>query len=140
VGRNTKDTNEPGVGALLGDIVDRAETLLRQQGHLVASEARHELRKLAGAALPFGAGAGLLAAGGFLTAVATAHALHRATRLPLWACYGLAAGAAGAAGVRLLQAGRDQVARVQLPALPQTVEAFQENVRWLKEQVTSLPG
>ena len=78
----------------------------------------------------------LMAAGGLLSGMMLAHALHRATRLPLWACYGLVGGGLGAAGVKLMQHGRDQIASVQLLPPPETAAALQENAAWVKEQVT----
>jgi len=63
------------------------------------------------------------------------HVLNKATRLPLWSCYGLVGGALGAAGAGLLAAGRREAEGVRLvPA--QTMEALKENVEWIKEQTT----
>ena len=135
--RNVETPAEEDLKALLGGVVGEAEKLIGQQFALLKDEVRQELRKAAGAALSFGAGAGLLTAGGVLSTLALVHGLHQATRLPLWACYALAAGAAGAAGAGLLAAARRQAAGLQLPELPQTTAALKENLTWLKEQVTS---
>jgi hypothetical protein len=121
---------------LLRDLLHGAEELILQQIGLLKSEVQEELHKAGGAALSYGAGAGLLAASGVLSTVMLVHLLHRATRLPLWTCYGIVAGAAGAAGIGLLARGQKLAADVQLPALPQTRAALKDNLTWLKEQMT----
>lgn len=131
--------DEPDLSTLIGDLVGHAERLVGQQLDLLRSEVREELRRAGGAALSFGTGAGVLAAGGFLVPPMLAHLLHRHTKLPLWACYGLLAGALGAAGVGLLARARRQAAGLHLPALPETTAGLQENLTWLKDQATRRP-
>jgi hypothetical protein len=82
-----------------------------------------------------GAGAGLVATGGAFSAVALVHALHRATRLPLWGCYALMGALLGAAGAGFLADGRARASGVRLPP-PETTAALRENLEWLKEQVS----
>ena len=125
------------LGTVMAEIVGHAERLLGQQVELLKAELGQAAREAGGAALATGAGVGLLAVGGVLSTAATVHLLHRATRLPLWACYGLAAGAAGAAGVGLLSAGRAKFGQLQGPLLPQSAASLRENAVWLRDQLTT---
>ena len=131
-----EDSGGPGLVDLAGDVARLSGRLAEEQLALLVSEARQELRKAGAAVLAGGVGAALLASGAVLSTLTLVHLLHRATRLPLWACYGLAAGTAGAAGAGLLAAARAEAAAVRLPALPETAKALRENVAWLKEQLT----
>jgi len=124
----------PELGPLLREIVDDSEELVRQQLRLIRSELREEWVQAQGAALALGAGAGLIATGGIFSAVALVHALHRTTRLSLGGSYALVGGMLGVAGAGLLAVGRERAERVRLPP-PQSMEAFRENLAWLKEQV-----
>lgn len=117
------------LGTLVGRIADDAKTLLGQQVELFRAEVGQELRRAGGAAASVAAGGGLAAAGGLLTGFMLAHLLNRTTGLPLWACYGLVGGGLGAAGAKLLLAGRDGFAKLR--PLPQTTEALGENLEWL---------
>jgi hypothetical protein len=76
--------------------------------------------------------AGPLGMAGLLSAHMLVHGLHRATRLPLWGCYGLIGGALGPVGIGLLDRAPRQARHIEL--VPQTAEALQENVAWLKQQ------
>jgi hypothetical protein len=129
--------DEPDLSTLVRGIVNDAETLIGQQFELLRGEIRQELGQAGVAALAMGSGAVLMATGGALAALMAVHGLHRATRLPLWACYGLLGGALGGVGFELLAAGRRRAAGV--PLMPrQTVEALKENIAWLKDQ--AIPG
>lgn len=130
--------DDPDLATLVSDLVQNAEKLIQLQLAQLRNEVEQEVRKAGGAALALGAGAGLLAAGGVLSTQMLAHLLHRSTRLPLWACYGLLAGALGATGAGLLQHGRRQAAQLKLPALPETAAGLKENLSWLKDQATTL--
>jgi hypothetical protein len=120
---------------LAGEVADDTRRLIGQQLDLLRAEVRETVDQVVGAGASVAAGAGLLAAGGLLAVVAAAQMLHRATGLPTWACYGLAAGAAGAGGVALMQRGRQQLTQLRL--LPKTAETLEENVTWVREQVTT---
>jgi hypothetical protein len=119
---------------LLCRLVQDSEGLIRQQLGLLRSEVGRELGKATEAAGCLGGGAGLVAAGGLLGTVMLVHLLHRSSRLPLWACYGLVSGGLAATGAALLARGRRSAAAVR-PDLPETAAAFQENLAWLKAQL-----
>jgi hypothetical protein len=119
----------------LRGVVRDAETLIGLQFDLLRSEVRQELRQARDAALSLGGGAAFIGTGGVLAAFAAVHALHRATRLPLWACYGAVGGLLGAAGAGLMAAGLHQAAGVRVVP-PQTLEALEENLAWIKDQAT----
>jgi len=121
---------------LLGRIVEDGGKLLGQQFELFRAEVEDELRRAVGAAAQTAAGGGLVAVAGFLSGMTLAHLVHRLTGLPLWASYGAAAGALGAAGAALIKAGGSALADVELLPPPQTAEAMKENLAWLKEQLT----
>jgi hypothetical protein len=133
------DTNldDVDVLALLSDLVRNAETLIEQQVRLIRSEVTQELQKAGGTVVSFGAGAYLLAAGGLMVPPMLIHLLHSRSRLPLWACYGLVAGVLGVTGAAVLVDARLRAAGLALPALPQTSEGLQENLTWLKDEMTS---
>jgi len=130
--------DEIDTASLVREVIGQAETLLRQQSHVLWSEVRRELRKTGNTALLLSAGTGLLAAGGLLVPSMLAHLLHHRTRLPLWSCYGLLGATLGAVGAGLLARGVVQARQLQLPTLPQTTESLRENLTWLKDQATSL--
>jgi hypothetical protein len=129
VGKQGEAARDESLGGLLGQIADDAKELLKEQLELFRAEVAQEARRAGGAAASVAAGGALTAAGGLLGGFMLAHLLHRATGLPLWACYGLVAGGVGAAGVKLLLAGRDGFAGLR--PLPQTTEALGENLQWL---------
>jgi hypothetical protein len=132
----TGDDPATSVPALARDIVQDAERLIVQQFDLLRSEVRQGLQQAGGTMLSLSAGAGLVAAGGMLATLMLVHGVQRATRLPLWSCYGLVGGALGAAGAALLANGRRQLGGLQL--IPeQSAAALKENLAWLKEQVTA---
>jgi hypothetical protein len=134
VGNEPERTDEPDLSTLLRGIVHDAEALIGLQFDLLRSEVREELQRARGAALSMGAGAALLGAGGVLASLAAVHALQRATRLPLWACYGAVAGLLGASGAGLVASGLGRASGVRV--VPQTIEALEENLAWIKDQAT----
>jgi hypothetical protein len=140
VGTRAEAADDPDLRTLVGEIAGQTERLLLEQFELLKEETRQTIREAGGAVAAAGAGVGLLAVGGVLSTAAAVHLLHRLTRLPLWGCYGLAAGAAGAAGVGLLAAARAKAARLQRPLLPRTTATLQDNVTWLRKQLTTTPA
>jgi len=122
----------------MSELGELTEQLVRQQAALCGSEVRQEVRKVGHAALTFTGAAGLLGASSVLSTLSLVHLLRRSTGLPLWSCYALVAGMAGATGVGLLAAGQKQARAVRLTALPETVAGLQENLAWFKEQLRAL--
>lgn len=120
---------------LVAGIARDTGTLVNQQLELLSAELIAEARRAGTGVASIAAGGGLMAAGGLLSGMMLAHALHRATRLPLWACYALVGGGLGATGLTLMQRGREQIASVQLLPPPETGAALQENRAWVKEQI-----
>src|SRR3954452_5985817 len=120
------------------NVVGRLELIARDAERLVGLHAdllRSELRQSAARATPalasIGAGAGLAAAGGLLGSLAVVHALNRATRLPLWGCYGLVGGLLGAAAAGLLGSGVRQISEVSF--IPrETIATLKEDLEWVK--------
>lgn len=127
--------DEPDLGRLVLGAVRDAEGLVGLQFDLLRSEVRQELRLARDAALSVGSGAAMLGAGGVMAAFMAVHALHRATRMPLWACYGAVGGLLGAAGAGLVATGLGRAAGVRLIP-PETTEALRENLAWIKDQAT----
>jgi hypothetical protein len=135
VANRTSAADDVALGDLVSGIVHDFGTLLVRQAELLRGEVRKEIDRAEGAALSAAAGGGLVAAGGLLSGLALAHLLHGATGLPLWCCYGAAAGTCGAAGAALLRSRGKRLADVHLLP-PQTTAALEENLTWLKEQVS----
>ena len=131
--KKKKGESEPDVKDLIQDILHDAQQLMGQQLDLLRSEVREEVGHVRDAAVSGGSGAGLLALGGVLAAQMAVHGLHRSARLPLWVCYGLVGGLAGAGGWGLLRQASRQVAAVGV-APRETTNALKENLQWLKEQ------
>lgn len=123
----------PALGEIVRDLASDAKQLVRQQVELFRAEAGRELRKAGGAAACVAAGGGLAAAGGFLAGLAAARGLSRVTGLPLGWGYALAAVGLGAAGAKLLLAGRDGFAALR--PLPASTDALGENLEWLTGQL-----
>lgn len=128
-------TREPDLSTLLRGVVRDGERLIGLQFDLLRSEIREELRTAGTAAMTMGTGVALLGAGGVLASLMAVHALQRATRLPLWACYGAVGGLLAAAGGALVASGLGRAGEVRLVP-PQTAEAIRENLAWIKDQAT----
>ena len=133
-----KEDEEPTLGELVREIAHDAETLIDQQFQLIRSEWRQELDQAKGAAAALGAGTVLVATGGILTTMMLVHGLQRATRLPLWGCYGLVGGAMGAFGAGLLVGGMRKAGDVHLAAPPESLAALKENLAWIGDQATRM--
>ena len=135
MGNEPERADEPDLSTLLRGVIHDAETLIGLQFDLLRSEVREELHQARDAALSLGSGVALIGMGGVLASFMAVHGLQRATRLPLWACYGIVGGLLGAAGTGLVASGLGQATGVRVvPA--ETAEAFQENLAWIKDQAT----
>jgi hypothetical protein len=125
--------SEPQLAAVAEGIINDIQKLVGEHIDLLREEVKGEVRQAATAAASLGTGAGLTALGGVLGTLMVVHLLHRTTRLPLWACYGLVGGTVGGLGAGLLYSGGREAAGLRL--LPrQTVRAVREDFDWVKEQ------
>ncbi len=113
----------------IGPIARDAEQLLALHGELIRSEFRQAAAAIPPALASMGAGAGLAATGGLFGALALVHGLHRATRLPLWGCYGLVGGLLGAAGAGLAASGARRLSAVDLVPR-ETLATLKEDLEW----------
>jgi putative superfamily III holin-X len=133
---NSPYTSEPRVTELLTGLVNDVKALLQQELALAKYEIRAELRKMMRAIVSLGLGGGIAIVGGWLLILMLVHLLYALTALPLWACYGIVGGLFAIGGVALLVIGQHKLARLHL--VPQnTAETMQENVQWIKKQVTA---
>jgi len=132
--QSAKDLDLP---ALIGGIAQDTSTLVTQQLALLRVEIGQEMRKAGIGITEVAAGGGLAAAGGLLSGMMMAHLLHRATRLPLWTCYGLVGSGVSAASYALLKQGQARIADLHLLPPAESAEALKENVEWLKDQARS---
>ncbi len=126
------------LGSLVAGIAQDSGRLLEQQIGLLRDEIKQEAARIGEGAVQVAAGGGLLAAGGLLTGMMLAHIVQRATRLPLWMCYGIVGGGMTATGIAQFIAGREKLSSVQMTPPPETATAFKENVEWLKNQLGSM--
>lgn len=130
-----KNTPTDDAATLAREVLAEAATLVDQHVQLVRSEIRQNLDQCRQAAVGYGAGAGLVALSGALATVAAVHGLQRATRLPLWSCYGLLAGAAGLVGSELIKNAHARATAHRPLDLPQTRATLQEDAAWLRDAV-----
>ncbi|MFO0889133.1 MAG: phage holin family protein [Isosphaeraceae bacterium] len=124
------------VADLAGRVVHDAGRLLDQHGRLLRKELGAAFRDASPAAASIGAGAGFAAIGGGLLVLSLVHGLQRATRLPLWGCYGLVGSGCVAAGLGLMASGSRLAARIDL--LPrESLGALREDLAWIKDTMTT---
>lgn len=131
--RPEQDTSD-----LIHGIVADAEKLLQEQFALFRQEVRDEIARARSAAVAGGVGLGMTALGGVLCTQMLVHGLQSATKMPLWACYGLVGGGLAGGGLALLNRAKRNVASIPLGLPPKTSEAIRENVDWLKKQASTL--
>jgi len=121
---------------LVAGIAQDTGTLVNQHIELLRADLSAEARRAGRGVVSIAAGGGMAAAGGLLSGMMLAHVVHRATRLPVWACFGLVGGGLVTMGVKLMQQGSQQIASVQLLPPPDTVAALREDAAWMKSQIT----
>lgn len=131
-----QNKGESSLASVAEGIVNDLQKLMGDHFQLMREEFKDDLKHLETGAVSLGSGAGLTALGGALGVVAVVHLLHSATRLPLWACYGLTSAAALGAGVSLLYEGRRQVSDVDLVPR-ETTQALREDADWLKQRAAT---
>ena len=126
---------EQNLTSLAGKVVHDSEKLLGQQFELFRAELGQECRRVGDAAFSMVVGASLATGGILLTGLMLASFLQWLTDWPTWCCYGLVGAACVIGGLILVRRGRTGMAQVEL--LPrQTAQAAQENLTWLKQQIT----
>lgn len=128
----------PDAAALARDVLADAKTMVDQQISLVRAEVREAVGRAGTAAGAVAGGGVLMAVGGLFGGMMLAHLLHKGTGLPLWAAYGAVGAAAAGTGHVLMRAGANQL--TDLPLLPRSAEALQENVSWLHRRLTQATG
>ena len=129
---------EPGssVTSLLKGIVNDAQDLMRQQLSLFRAEIKDDFRRTVGILIAIGSGAFLVAVGFTLLCFMLVYLLEvsLAPALPLWGAFGIV-------GVCVLLIG-GVIAYVAAskfktfnPLPDESVQAFQENVQWIKNRM-----
>jgi hypothetical protein len=131
--------NGQDLSTVLEGIVSDARRLIEQQFDLLRHDFTEELDRVKKGTLTLGVGAGLTATAGVLGTHMLVELLHSATRLPLWACYGVVGGLLGTAGVKCLSAGMAEVVDLSLIS-KSSVQAFKENVSALAQGVGAATG
>jgi hypothetical protein len=124
---DTRQTAPSEISRLAEGTIRDAEKLIGQHFDLLKSELKQELAKARDAAVSVGVGVGALAVGGALGTLMVVHLLNRATRLPLWACYGAVSGSLGLLGAGSLCAGARRAADLDLVPR-QTAEVLKEDL------------
>ena len=132
---NLQDPTAPGIGSLVGGIVDDAQHLLHQQVALLKNEIRNELNQAKRAAISAAVG-GVIAGTGFvLLLVSIAHAISAYSTIPLWGSYALGGVVTAAIGVCLTLVAKKEASDVHLMPPPQTAAAIKENYQWIAGQI-----
>jgi tetrahydromethanopterin S-methyltransferase subunit D len=108
-----------------------------QQVQLLRTETAGEVQRAGKAVAMVGTGGALLAAGGVFAGLMATHLLQRVTRLPIWLCYGAVGAGLTATGVTFVRAGITTIGDIQLIPPPETRAAVEENMEWVKKQITS---
>jgi len=122
----------PGVSmtSLLGDIINDAQELIRQQLALFRQEIRQDLHKARDGVMILGAGVGVIAVGGLLILLMLPLLLNwLVPSLPLWACFGIVGAVAAAIGGVLLYAGFKRFESIH-PLSDNAAVALKENLQW----------
>jgi len=125
--------NSQTISTLLGEIVDDAQKLVRQELALARTELQEEYVKVKGAAGQLGLAFAALGIAGLLLAFTLVHVLADVANLPLWASYLIITFLFAGAGLTLYFRGRDAAAKVSMVP-KETVETLKENVQWIRNQ------
>lgn len=127
------------MSALVGGIINDAQTLIRQEVALIRRELQDEINKAKTAAISLGVGTGVAFLGLIMLCFMLVHLLHWLTgaadprALPLWGCYGIVALVFFIIGGFLFYVAKSKVNEMHLVP-PQTAESMKENVQWIKNQ------
>ncbi len=132
--REGKQSGGETLGDLAQGVVQDVERLLGQHLTLLRKEFAEKLDQVKPAVASLGGGTGAAALAGVLGSLAVVHLAHRVTGLPLWACYGGAAGLLGAASCGMLAEGVRRVSDLD-PIPHRTAEAIEEDVSGVRRAV-----
>jgi len=129
--------SEPTVTSLLGDIVNDAQELIKQQLQLFKHELKDDMNRAREALPSLGLGVSVAVAAMFLLGLTLAHLLYWALnpavpapeRFPLWGSYAIVTVVFGVASGALLYFAKKNLE--SLPMSHQAAEATKENVEWL---------
>ncbi len=132
--RDPAETELHDLADIVGSVARDAHRLVGQHVNLLRSEIRQGVREAPAALVMIGAGGGLVAAGGILGTLMVVHGFHKATRIPLWGCYGLMGGVLAAVGSGLIAAGSRRAAAISIVPR-ETIAALSEDLEWLYDQI-----
>jgi len=121
---------EPGVGSLMGGILDDARELLVQQLALFQSEIKNDVHKVTMASIPLVIGGLFLMVAAILLAVAGAHLLVALLpALPLWGGFAIVGGLFLPLGLGFVLWGNSKLNAISAPP-DKTIEGLKENIQW----------
>jgi hypothetical protein len=124
--------NPPGLSmtALIRDIIDDGQELIRQQLLLFRQEIRTDIRKTREATVLLAAGAGVALLAGFVFMLTLALLLNWLfPAIPLWGCFGIVGAVAAVLGAGLIYAGAKEIRSVT-PLSDQSAVAIKETLQW----------
>lgn len=131
-------SSEPTVTSLLGDIVNDAQELIKQQLELFKHELKDDMNRAREALPSLGLGVSVAVAAIFLCGLTLAHLLYWAVNpaagtgpehFPLWGSYAIVTVVFGVVAGALLYFAKKNLE--SLPMSRQAAEATKENVEWL---------
>jgi len=131
-------SSEPGFTALVRDIVNDVEDLVKHQIRFARAEIKEEVEKSKEAAIVLASGAGIAFLGVFFLGFTLVHLLHWLTQppgtdpghLPLWVCHVIVAVLFLAIGGGMCLLGKKMFASIS-PVAEQTAQTLKENVEWI---------
>jgi hypothetical protein len=118
---------------LVKEILEDVQTLVSQHLQLFRQEVYEEIDQAKSRLVTVGVGAGMMGLAGVMSSHMAVHLVHRVTKLPLWASYGVVAGLLGGIGYQLA-AGRRLAGNGNQGLLPQTTAVIQEDLAWIQGQ------
>lgn len=117
---------------LVAGIAADVKGLVGDHLELLRSEVKEELNHAKSALVSFGVGSSMLALGGILSTQMAVHLVHRGTRLPLWASFGLVASVVAGVGYSQIVRAQDHAAQIKLGLPPATMATLEEDVEWIQ--------
>jgi len=121
---------EPGVGKLMGGILDDARELLVQQLALFQTEIKNDVHKVTMASIPLVIGGLFLMVAAIILGVASSYLLCALLpALPLWGGFAIVGGLFVPLGLGFVLWGNSQLNAIKAPP-DQTIEGLKENIQW----------